>query len=53
MLDTSSDTLGITEEGRRVGRIIGRRGMEGRMNTLQRGWPDIHATYKTRWPWLP
>lgn len=44
--------VGMPVELRRVGRIVGRRRMEERMRWLQRGWPDVHAAYGARWPFL-
>lgn len=42
--------IGMPPDARRVGRIVGRRGMEERMAWLHRGWPELWATYRARWP---
>lgn len=44
--------IGMPVDARRVGRIIGRRNMGERMRWLAAGWPDVHADYRARWPWL-
>lgn len=46
------EQVGVPEQDRRVGRIIGRRGMRARMRWLRRGWPEIANGYEQRWPWL-
>lgn len=46
------EAVGMPVDARRVGRIVGRRGMDQRMRWLRAGWPETYSVMVARWPWL-